>query len=211
MFSFTTHLFTLFVASVGVLGLTPNAPSSAQSGGTVTITWSSTATDPTFSIELTHPSFNAAIAIANNVDPLNNQVTVGLPIVPADSDYTLQFVNITDINQVFATSPDFSIAPAPSTSASASTATATMPTASTNVGASTNGASTAGASTGASVITPLSSAPASAASGASAVSSAASTTGSGFPTSGATRAFAPLSGLGLGIGPVGLLAGAWLL
>ncbi|KAJ7816030.1 hypothetical protein B0H13DRAFT_2683580 [Mycena leptocephala] len=76
----------------------------------------------TFSIELTHPSFNHAIAIANNVDPTLDQTTVELPIVPVGDQYTLQFVNITDINQIFATSGDFSIAAAASPSSTVSTA-----------------------------------------------------------------------------------------
>ncbi|KAJ7832955.1 hypothetical protein B0H13DRAFT_2679039 [Mycena leptocephala] len=78
----------------------------------------------TFSIELTHPSFNHAIAIANNVDPTLDQTTVELPIVPAGDQYTLQFANITDINQIFATSGDFSIAAAASPSSTVSTASA---------------------------------------------------------------------------------------
>ncbi|KAJ7486893.1 hypothetical protein FB451DRAFT_774842 [Mycena latifolia] len=125
MYSFMKRFLPVVLGATSVLSLTINAPSSPQSGSTTTITWTSTSTDPTFSIELTHPSFNQAIAIANNVDPLNNQVTVTLPIVPAGDQYTLEAVNITNINQVFSTSADFSIAAAPSPSPSASTASPT--------------------------------------------------------------------------------------
>ncbi|KAJ7307957.1 hypothetical protein DFH08DRAFT_491667 [Mycena albidolilacea] len=83
--------------------------------------------DRTFSIELTHPSFNQAIAIANNVDPTLDQVTVELPIVPGEDQYTLEFVNITNINQIFATSAQFSIAAAASPSLSATSAISTTP------------------------------------------------------------------------------------
>ncbi|KAK7007514.1 hypothetical protein R3P38DRAFT_3027723 [Favolaschia claudopus] len=102
--------------------LTVNAPTSPQSATTTTITWTSNASDPVFSIELTHPSFNMAFALANNVDPTLNQLTIELPLVPAGDGYTLEFVNITNINQIFAMSSDFSIA-AVSSSQSSLTAT----------------------------------------------------------------------------------------
>jgi hypothetical protein len=47
-----------------------------------------------FSIELHHPSFNADLAIANNVSPADGSKTLLLPIVPVDSGYTLVAVNI---------------------------------------------------------------------------------------------------------------------
>ncbi|KAJ7459247.1 hypothetical protein FB451DRAFT_1046205, partial [Mycena latifolia] len=100
------------------LALSVNAPSSVTSGGQITITWSSTSSDPVFSIELTHPSFNNDFGIANNVNPSTNSLTIGLPSVPAEDGYTLEFVNITDINQVYATSPSFSIGAEVSSSAS---------------------------------------------------------------------------------------------
>ncbi|KAJ7733195.1 hypothetical protein B0H14DRAFT_3614965 [Mycena olivaceomarginata] len=96
-----------------------------------------------FSIELNHPSFNSALAIANNVNPADNNRTVGLPQSPQSAfpavsllslrpphpftpldNYTLTFVNITDINDVFATSGSFSIGAAVSSSSGRSTASA---------------------------------------------------------------------------------------
>ncbi|KAJ7154961.1 hypothetical protein C8R43DRAFT_1000801 [Mycena crocata] len=140
MFSLTKCFMTLVLVSTSALSLTINAPSSPQSGSTTTITFTSTPTDPTFSIELFHPSFNEAIAIANNVDPSTGQITVALPIVPAGDQYTLEAVNITNINQVFATSADFNIAAAPSPSMTLSSASATAP-ASIPVGGSSASAS----------------------------------------------------------------------
>ncbi|KAJ7626145.1 hypothetical protein FB45DRAFT_923038 [Roridomyces roridus] len=127
MFSLTKTIWPILVTASGVLSLTLNAPTTAQSGSSTTITWTSTSTDPTFSIELAHPDLNAAIAVANNVNPANNQITVTLPIVQAGDGYTLEAVNITDINQVFSTSGDFSIAAAPSPSPSSSTPIASAP------------------------------------------------------------------------------------
>ncbi|KAJ7634048.1 hypothetical protein B0H17DRAFT_845700, partial [Mycena rosella] len=89
--------------------LTANPLTSAIVGGQTTITWTSTSSDPVFSIELTHPSFNNDFAIANNVDPTKNSLTVLIPEVPPEDGYTLQFVNITNINQIFSTSSSFSI------------------------------------------------------------------------------------------------------
>ncbi|KAJ7849769.1 hypothetical protein B0H13DRAFT_2674659 [Mycena leptocephala] len=111
------------------------------------------AIDRTFSIELTHPSFNHAIAIANNVDPKLDQTTVELPIVPAGDQYTLQFVNITDINQIFATSGDFSIAAAASPSSTVSTASASptstsIPAAGSSIPAAMSGIPSASTSIG---------------------------------------------------------------
>ncbi|KAF7312804.1 hypothetical protein MKEN_00963800 [Mycena kentingensis (nom. inval.)] len=98
---------------------------SAGSAGTATITWSSTDSDPVFSIELHHDSFNQDFAIANNVNPAAKSITIDLPQVPAGDGYTLNFVNITDITKVYASSGEFSIAAAASGSATRSTASAT--------------------------------------------------------------------------------------
>ncbi|KAJ6538666.1 hypothetical protein DFH09DRAFT_1176685, partial [Mycena vulgaris] len=86
--------FTLALGVSAALSLSVNAPSSITSGGQTTITWSSTSSDPTFSIELIHPpSCNNAFAIANNVDPTANILTLAIPSVPTEDGYTLQFVN----------------------------------------------------------------------------------------------------------------------
>ncbi|TFK69056.1 hypothetical protein BDN72DRAFT_841033 [Pluteus cervinus] len=94
----------------------------ATSQGNVTITWDATAADPPFSIELTNPTFNNAIAIENNINPGvgTNSITLILPVVPAANDYTLQLVNPGNISDVFAQSATFSIAPVVSSSSSAS-------------------------------------------------------------------------------------------
>ncbi|KAJ6476463.1 hypothetical protein C8R47DRAFT_1220304 [Mycena vitilis] len=110
---------TLVFGAASALALGINTPTNPTSGGTMTIIWSRTSLDPVFSIELNHPSFNAAFAVANNVDPAATNVTVAIPPVPAEDNYTLTFVNVTDINDVFATSGSFSIGAATSASPSA--------------------------------------------------------------------------------------------
>ncbi|KAJ7681065.1 hypothetical protein DFH06DRAFT_1465087 [Mycena polygramma] len=110
---------TLLVGAASALALSIDVPSNATVGGSTSITWSSSSSDPVFSIELNNPSLNSALAIANNVNPADNNATVVIPTVPATDGYTLTFVNITDISDVFATSPSFSIAAATSASSSA--------------------------------------------------------------------------------------------
>ncbi|KAJ7304770.1 hypothetical protein DFH08DRAFT_825334 [Mycena albidolilacea] len=112
MFSLTKGLLGLLLGPTGVLSLTINPLSSAQAGAAMTITWTSSSGDPSFSIELSAPSFNAGLALANNVIPTTDQINITLPVVPAGDKYTIQFVSITNINQVLATSSDFSIAAA---------------------------------------------------------------------------------------------------
>ncbi|KAK7053506.1 hypothetical protein R3P38DRAFT_1460025 [Favolaschia claudopus] len=101
-------------ASVAALSI--NTPNDIHSEGTTTLTWTSDSSDPVFSIELNHPSFHEALAIANNVNPGDNNRTITLPPLAAEDNYTLTFVNVTDINDVFATSNSFSIGAAVSSS-----------------------------------------------------------------------------------------------
>ncbi|KAF7365734.1 hypothetical protein MVEN_00447200 [Mycena venus] len=219
MFSFTKTLVVVLLNAAGVLStLTVNIPSSPQSGATTTITWTSDSSDPTFSIELSHPSFNAAIAIANNVDPTLNQITVELPIVPGGDQYTLEFVNITDINQVFAMSGDFSIAAAASPSASASAIPSTT-SASFSVplgGSSTPTAMSSGSagSPGSPSVTSPSSPTSVATNSQSAALSGASTSSSQSTTSSDANSVVLFSGsavhLALAFGTI-LVAGAWII
>ncbi|KAJ6493165.1 hypothetical protein C8R45DRAFT_1095679 [Mycena sanguinolenta] len=95
------------------------------SGGSVVITWSLDGTLPTFTIELANEKFHNSLAIANNVDPSEGNISVVIPPVPVGSGYTLQFVNITNIDQQYATSDQFSIAPTLSESSTATSSTAT--------------------------------------------------------------------------------------
>ncbi|KAF9062732.1 hypothetical protein BDP27DRAFT_1336250 [Rhodocollybia butyracea] len=120
------------------LGLTLNAPPANVTSGLVTvISWSATSTDSSFTLELFHPSFNNALALANNVDPSLGNITVEMPIVPADSGYTLEAVNIGNISDIFSTSPSFSIAQTPSTSVTATLSTTFTDSATTSGGAAT--------------------------------------------------------------------------
>jgi hypothetical protein len=102
----------------------------------------------TWSFELINVAFNNAFAIANNVDPASNSITLTLPVVPVgcvfllrmlsqkahidslcSDGYTLQAVNIGNISDVFATTGDFSVGAASTTSTTAlSTTTGTTGT-----------------------------------------------------------------------------------
>ncbi|KAJ6476468.1 hypothetical protein C8R47DRAFT_1141531 [Mycena vitilis] len=186
---------TLALGAASALALTINAPTTPTSGGTTSITWSSTSTDPVFSIELNHPSFNSAFAIANNVNPADNNATVVIPPVPAEDNYTLTFVNVTNIDDVFATSPSFSIAAATSASASVTGSAS-------GVGASASGSAIGSATGSASASKASATAPSSSGSG-SASSSA--------PSSSSTTNGAPSSSFGVPASALAAFAAAALL
>jgi len=128
---FSKFISVLLLAAPLVSAITLNPIEGViTSGGPITITWTPGSDDPpTFSFELLNPSFNNAFAIANNVDPSLGTLTVTLGVVPVGTDYTIEAVNIGNINQVYSTTPVFSIG----TTASASGSTATAVT-----GTSTN-------------------------------------------------------------------------
>ncbi|KAJ6585389.1 hypothetical protein B0H19DRAFT_420126 [Mycena capillaripes] len=102
-----------FAYALDITTITGNAVSE----GSLTINWTTSTSDPagTFSIELNHPSFNSALAIANNVDASSLSKTIPLPVVPPQDGYSITFVDISDINAVFATSQTFTIGAASST------------------------------------------------------------------------------------------------
>ncbi|KAG7443755.1 uncharacterized protein BT62DRAFT_843127, partial [Guyanagaster necrorhizus] len=105
-----------------VHALTVNNPNTTvSSAGPITVTWTMSAGDPdTFSIELINQGFNRQFAIANNVDADLQSITLSLPELPTGSGFTIQLVNVSNINDVFAQTGDFSVAAASSSSTSAS-------------------------------------------------------------------------------------------
>ncbi|KAF8890101.1 hypothetical protein BD779DRAFT_1785146 [Infundibulicybe gibba] len=110
-----------------VSALTINAPTDPTSGGSVTITWTTTSGDPPiFSIELMNTAFNNAFAIANNVDVSLGTITLTLPIVPVGAGYTITAVDVSNIANVFSTTGSFSVGAI--TSASTTTAQSTTTT-----------------------------------------------------------------------------------
>ncbi|KAK0229320.1 hypothetical protein EDD85DRAFT_142647 [Armillaria nabsnona] len=125
-----SSIFALALLPLSALSLTVNSPSTTvTSGGNITITWSTTASDPSsFHIELSNTVFNSQFAIANNVNASAGTLTVQLPEVVPGSGFAIQFVNIANISQVYTETSDFSIANAASGTAStgaAPTATGT--------------------------------------------------------------------------------------
>ncbi|KAJ6493829.1 hypothetical protein DFH09DRAFT_1290723 [Mycena vulgaris] len=124
MFSFAKSFITLVLAATGVLSLAVNTPIYVQAGAPLIITWTSTPTDPQVDdVQSVFP-----LALANNVDPSSDVITVIVPNVPAgytvllsiepeptqfhSNEYILKFVSISNINQVFTTSGAFGISPA---------------------------------------------------------------------------------------------------
>ncbi|KZT58311.1 hypothetical protein CALCODRAFT_242167 [Calocera cornea HHB12733] len=142
-----------------IRALTITAPTTGQGwtgNQTVQITWSSIAGDPaTFSIELSRPNQNlgpygGSLAVGNNVPTANGEFTFELPQVPPGDGYELQFVNISDINIVYATSGLFTVTENDTVT---STTSASSMTASTGTGTSsavTSSSMTSGSSSSAS-------------------------------------------------------------
>ncbi|KAF8481015.1 hypothetical protein DFH94DRAFT_438382 [Russula ochroleuca] len=94
--------------------------SNPTSGGSVTITWSGDSTDPaTFSMVLANSNFHNTFAIGNNIQTSAGTLTVTLPIVPADQ-YTLEAVQVNNINSVIGTSAPFAIGATVTTTSSGS-------------------------------------------------------------------------------------------
>ncbi|KAG9309060.1 hypothetical protein JVU11DRAFT_10942 [Chiua virens] len=142
-------LSTLALALPLVSALTINPITGGTTGGTATITWTASTTDPNyFSIELVNTVFHNTFAIANNVQTSLGSLTIQLPQVP-----------VGDVNTVYSQSGDFSIAGASSTtSASGSVTSASSSTGS----VSSTGTLSATSPTG---TTPVASAASSSASG----------------------------------------------
>ncbi|GAB1525668.1 hypothetical protein RhiTH_008831 [Rhizoctonia solani] len=128
---FTICALTLSALSA-VSAITITKPdSSGWKNGTVTTEWTSVSGDPSvFTIQLRDtntPSVINPMAIANNVQTAAGTASFELPIVPQVQTYVIEFVNISDINQVYASSTTFPVVDVPQ-SASASV-TATTPSA----------------------------------------------------------------------------------
>ncbi|KAJ7229799.1 hypothetical protein GGX14DRAFT_691970 [Mycena pura] len=107
-----------------------SAPTSAVSGGTISVTWDSdnSATAPvTVALYSKDPTYDGPFAIANNVNPQDNKATVALPDVIPGPGYTIALISMTDTGDVLAASPPFSIAPAHASAHGASTSTVSSP------------------------------------------------------------------------------------
>ncbi|KAH9043672.1 hypothetical protein EDB85DRAFT_708152 [Lactarius pseudohatsudake] len=122
--TFSVILFFLPLVSA----ITFQVPNNLTSGGSATISWSSSDTDPdVFTIELVNTNlFHNAIAIANNVQKTAGSITVTLPIVQEGDGYTIEAVDIGNINNVFGTSGDFAIGATVTTTSSTSTPTSVL-------------------------------------------------------------------------------------
>ena len=72
---------------------------------------------------MTNEAFHNTFAIANNVDPSWGEITLQLPVVPVGDGYTIIATNIGNIDDVYASSAGFAVAPATSTSASSQAST----------------------------------------------------------------------------------------
>ncbi|KAJ8580863.1 hypothetical protein M405DRAFT_833536 [Rhizopogon salebrosus TDB-379] len=127
--------FALPLASAFTL----NTPTGATTGGTVTITWSATTTDPgTFSLEMVNTIFHNTFAIANNIQTSTGSLTLELPQVPVGDGYTIEAIDPANINTVYATSGDFAVG-GPSTSSTSMSSTSS--TTGTSTGSTTAGTS----------------------------------------------------------------------
>ncbi|QRV80050.1 GPI-anchored small secreted protein [Ceratobasidium sp. AG-Ba] len=111
---FSVAALSLAVAAAAASAFTITKPdSSGWQNGTVTVGWTSAAGDPpVFTIELRDtntPSVISPLAVANNVNTSAGTHSFELPPVPAANTYQIEFVNVTNINQIYASSATFPI------------------------------------------------------------------------------------------------------
>ncbi|TCD62629.1 hypothetical protein EIP91_006613 [Steccherinum ochraceum] len=107
-----------FLASYVSATIVISTPTNATSDQSLTVTWTSQMGDPSsFSMELSNPNvFHQALAVGNNLDTSLGTLTFTMSTVPADNNYMLQAVNISNINQVFGQSGTFAISVVTTTS-----------------------------------------------------------------------------------------------
>ncbi|KAI6030009.1 hypothetical protein EDC04DRAFT_3115746, partial [Pisolithus marmoratus] len=127
------QILALALALPFVSALTLEAPTGATTGGFVTLAWQATTTDPAyFTLQLVNPAFHNTYAIANNVQTSLGTLTIQLPQVPVDTNYQLEAIDPSNVNDVYATSSTFSIGAATSTSNTATGTTTSGATTSTS-------------------------------------------------------------------------------
>ncbi|OSD06189.1 hypothetical protein PYCCODRAFT_1475026 [Trametes coccinea BRFM310] len=123
--------------------LTLQIPVDWHSSSQVNISWSNTASDPSFSLQLVNTDeFHDTFAIANNLNPSADFASFQLGVIP-EGQYTLRAINVTNASQIYDETPSFTILAPLSTSSSA---------ASTSSAASSSGAASASV-TGSSTLT----------------------------------------------------------
>ncbi|EGN91885.1 hypothetical protein SERLA73DRAFT_191908 [Serpula lacrymans var. lacrymans S7.3] len=97
--------------------LTLDTPIGLTSGGEATFVWTTEAGDPsTFALDITNAQLRTSLAIANNVQSSLNSLTIKFPIVPASNNYVAEAVSPDDINIIYATSGEFAISQAATSS-----------------------------------------------------------------------------------------------
>ncbi|KAK7057876.1 hypothetical protein R3P38DRAFT_1188886 [Favolaschia claudopus] len=120
---------TLLYASTSHADVQVEAPVGATSGGSTVIKWTQDPTLPPFDIELVNKDlFHDALAIANSVNASAGMLEVTIPNVAASGGYTLELVNISDIDDVYGKSPEFSIAASVSSTEMSRTMSGSMAT-----------------------------------------------------------------------------------
>ncbi|KAF9458027.1 hypothetical protein BDZ94DRAFT_1301476 [Collybia nuda] len=138
-----TKISLLALLAPLVAALTVEVPQNPKSSSPITIRWESQAGDPaTFSIFLINEVFHDSFGIANNVVPELGEITLTLPVVPArliwgiSDGYTINLVDVGNVNNVFASSSTFSVAENTATDTTSGSSTGT------GTGTATTGRST---------------------------------------------------------------------
>ncbi|XP_006453871.1 hypothetical protein AGABI2DRAFT_189218 [Agaricus bisporus var. bisporus H97] len=113
-------IVTPLIAALTLEG--PTGPVTTSSP--ITLNWTSDATDPgTFSLSMVNENFHDTFAIANNVQTNAGTITLTLPSIPPNREYTIIAINISNVTDIYATTPPFNVGPAVSTSQSSTSAT----------------------------------------------------------------------------------------
>ncbi|KAF9065051.1 hypothetical protein BDP27DRAFT_1332646 [Rhodocollybia butyracea] len=147
MVFFVSLLSLASLALPSVMGLTLNTPTDAVAGSTLNVTWTTVASDPTFSLLLN--TGNESLDVAQGIAPSALTDTIGLGEGLAAGSYTLTAVAADDIDTVLSTSGAFNVAAFGSAAAagaadSAAAGAAAAGTAATGAAAAGTGAAAAG-------------------------------------------------------------------
>ncbi|KAJ7247395.1 hypothetical protein B0H12DRAFT_1235251 [Mycena haematopus] len=142
---------TKFCVSLALLGAVAaisdlQVPSTVTSGGPISITWLSDASDTspvTVVLFSENPGFPGPFAVANNVNPQDNKVEFTLPQVTPGGSFTIGLSSLNDPSKVLVSSGEFSIG-APGYGYGTTT-TKSAPVTSSHVGISTKSTKSASA------------------------------------------------------------------
>ncbi|KIY53516.1 hypothetical protein FISHEDRAFT_68863 [Fistulina hepatica ATCC 64428] len=121
MIGVTSLLLSLLALPALVSPLTLSTPDDVTSGGSLTVTWTTSSDDPsTFGLYIVAEDTGTTLAIDSSVTTSDDSVAVDLPTIDSGT-YYLEAVDISNITDVYSSSDDFTVTAASSSAGSSST------------------------------------------------------------------------------------------